>query len=487
MDSSPKNLFEITEILISKKHHLLLTILFFLIFLFLPEGSYAWPTTGQWMPVYKGGVILQDDTGDSVGSRNIVSDSTHAAAFIFNDGTYVHFRLRLDQNPSGTGGQGLLQSFGWGVALDTDNNVGSYEWLFMLDGISRIETIGLWHNTIQGTLGDPSDKPEILQSSIDVAGNYQVSAADTAINGDTDYFLDWRFPYATFKQATGFTDSSPIRLFFGSSTSTNNLSADLVGASDLYAGFSDIVTIMGTTPTTGTVKFVADLAGNGDVIQINAGDTLYLSVVDGDLNYNKTTTQQVTVTLTALSGDTAVVTATETGVNTGIFTASIPTQSGTPVANDGILQVTPGTTVSVEYIDGIDASYNRNQVRADSVWIISLNPVIALIKSMAPETAAPGTEITYTVHYRNSGLGVASNLIIADSIPPFTTYVAGSLRIGTAATTYDTATVLTDAADTDAGQFSGSVLFTVSAVVPDDGIDNSGDDEGKIYFKVRVD
>jgi uncharacterized repeat protein (TIGR01451 family) len=384
----------------------------------------------------------------------------------------------------------LLEAFGWGVALDTNRNPANYEWLFMVDGISQTETIALWENSVQGTLGDPSDKPETLRASVPLSGNYQVTAANTAINGDADYFLDWRFPYATFKQATGLTDSSPIRLFFGSSSSANALSqsgADLVGGSDLYAGFTDTITSLGTIPTSGTVRFVADLAGSGDVIQIFAGDTLYVRVDDGDVNHDNATRQTVSVTLRATSGDTAVLTLTETGASSGVFTASIPTQSGAPIAGDGILQVAPGATVAVEYVDAIDATYSANRIRADSVLVISLTPTISLVKSADQTSALPGAEILYTVQYRNLGAGTASNLIIADTIPPNTTYVAGSMRIGTTASTYATATPLTDAADADAGQVTGgSVLFTIPSVAANDNVANAGGDEGKVYFKVRI-
>ena len=58
--------------------------------------------------------------------------------------------------------------------------------------------------------------------------------------------------------------------------------ADLVGASDLYAGFSDYVSPFGTRPTTGTVRFVQNLAGTGDMTAACAGATLYIRVDDGD-------------------------------------------------------------------------------------------------------------------------------------------------------------------------------------------------------------
>ncbi|MCX5849151.1 MAG: hypothetical protein NTW65_06850 [Deltaproteobacteria bacterium] len=114
-------------------------------------------------------------------------------------------------------------------------------------------------------------------------------------------------------------------------------------------------------------------------------------------------------------------------------------------------------------------------------------PLITLTKSADTATAIPGQEIIYTVYYRNIGGSAASNLVITDTIPLNTTYVPGSLKIGNAASTYATATALTDAVDTDAGQISGaSVVFTITAVPGDDGVANSGSDEGKVYFKVKI-
>jgi uncharacterized repeat protein (TIGR01451 family) len=206
------------------------------------------------------------------------------------------------------------------------------------------------------------------------------------------------------------------------------------------------------------------------------------------VNYNNATLQTVTVTLIATGTDTAVVTLTETGINTGIFTSSITTQPGTPVANDGILQVTPGGVISAEYIDGIDAYYSMNLIRADSLYVMSLEPVISLVKGTDPETAIPGQEILYSVYYHNSGTGAASNLIIVDQIPLFTTYVTETMRIGPASSTYDTAISLSDAAGDDGGQLSGnSVIFTINSVAANDGIENSGSDEGILYFKVKID
>lgn len=461
-----------------------------LFIIILSSSAYAWPTSSQWIPVYKGGALLQDSSSDSQGSRNIVSDPTHDAAFIFNDGTYLHFRLRLDKDPTGTGGQGFLQAYGWGILIDTNLNPGNYEWLLMLDGISQTESIQLWQNTSQKTLGDPADIAEVLNSSIPLSGNFQINLADTAINGDADYFLDWRIPFATFTQATGLSPAAPIRLFFGSSPSTTNLTStggDLVGGSDLYNGFSDSITSLGTLPTTGAVKFIADLTGNGDVTQITAGDTVYIRVIDNDLNYDNATRQTATVTLRAVSGDTIVVSLTETLINSGIFTGSVVSQSGVAILGDAILQVTPGTTVTVEYIDAIDAFLNLNHTLTDSLLVFFPLPALSLSKSVDKATAVPGTILTYIIYYRNVGVGAAKTLVVNDIVPMNTTYVPNSLRIGIPSSTYETATFKTDTLGDDEAEINiNAITFRIADVAANDSVPNSGGDEGVLYFQVTI-
>ena len=394
----------------------------------LPQTVFAWPTTGQWIPLYRGGVVVQDANGDAQGSRNVVSLPDKAAMFLFNDGAYLYFRMRLDEDPTGTGGQLLLQSFGWGVEFDTNLNPANYEWLIMVDGIGD-EGIDLWQNTVQGTLGSPGDQAEILYTRLPLPGNYQVTQADTSINGTPDYFLDWRFPYATFLQATGLTSYSPIRIFGGSSSSTQALTeqgADLIGASDLYAGFSDFVTPYGPKITTGAIWYVLDLAGNGDATQVAVDGTLYIRVDDADRNIDATTKQTITVVLTGPSGDTETVTLTETGINTGIFTGSIPVNSHTGIApSNGVMQVAaPTETVTATYYDPINASYQFNQAYTDTIAVLS--PVITVAKSVTPTQTPAGGTVTYTITVTNNGPAEGRLNTVTDTLPASFSYLTGT-------------------------------------------------------------
>ena len=456
--------------------------LFFLLFIAGSLPVYGWPTDLQWLPVYRGGVIQYDSNSDANGSRNIVGDSANSSAYIFNDGSYFYFRMRLDASPAGGGGQGLLQSFGWGMVLDTNLNASDYEWLVMVDGIDKNEAILLEQNTIQGSVNDPGDKAEITVYSVPVSGNYRILVANTSFNGNTDYFLDWRFPYDVFKFYTQLDDNSPIRIFGGASSNAKSLSesgGDLLGASDLLSGFSDFITPLGTRPTTGTIQFVTDLAGNGDVTTFSIGDTLFIKVTDADQNYNPTSPNTVQISLTSLNGDFETLILTETGNNTGIFTGSMQTVSNATITpNDNLIQISTATTITATYLDAIDASLQRNQARSDSVS--NAAPMLTLQKTADKSSAPPGSEIIYSILYRNMGAAAANTILIMDSIPLHTSYVAGSLRQAPGETAYTNATPLTDAADADAGSFnSGMVLFNIPTLAPAA--------EGLVFFKVTID
>lgn len=467
------------------------------IFFFSTAAFAEWPTASQWIPVYKNYSYLQDSSGDSTGSRNIVSDATHPAAFFYNDGSYIYFRLRLDQDPSGSGGQGLLQAFGWGVVFDTNNNPNDYEWMIMIDGVSKNEAVSLYQNTIQGILGDPSDKPEILSASVPVLGNFQVGAADSSINGDQDYFLDARFPYSTFKTFTGLSDQSPLRMFFGASPSANNLSqngGDLVGGSDLVTGFSDYVTAAGITlgpipSTTGTINFASDLTGNTAVSTGVTGDAIFVKVIDMDVNVNSGTPDTLSVTLSSSSSDAERINLTETGVNTGVFTGSIVSKIlAVPVQYNGTLDVTSGNTVTATYSDARDASNNLNQFRTDTITLSSASlPQLNLVKSADTAEAAPGTEITYKIHYINVGSAAAYNAELSDALPAHASYVTGSMRLGDANSTYATAAAKTDQAGDDEAEFTNNTaIFRIPVIAKNDNSANAGTDEGNIFYKIII-
>ncbi len=193
-------------------------------------SAQTWPADGDWAIVSQNGAPLTDPVGDSAGSRDIVGDVTNPAAYVYSDATYLYFRLRLNEDPS-TGMQ--LRPFGWGVLFETDGNLNDYEALSLVDGIRNPEVVTLQENTMQGMIGDPSDRAETVISTYSASTNSRVVEATgvylSTFDMNPDYFLDWAIAWADLA-TVGITPNDPLTLIFGSSNSATSLAADLGGA-----------------------------------------------------------------------------------------------------------------------------------------------------------------------------------------------------------------------------------------------------------------
>ncbi len=90
----------------------------------------------------------------------------------------------------------------------------------------------------------------------------------------------------------------------------------------------------------------------------HAGEAIWLRVQDGDQNTDVYTVQTVSITLTDnLTTDNEAMILTETGINTGIFTAQIPSVVGVVVVNnDGKISVSGASKLNAKYTDRCDGS-----------------------------------------------------------------------------------------------------------------------------------
>src|SRR5687767_9702360 len=90
----------------------------------LPSAAFAqtFPSNDSlWIPMEKAGVPIGDKTGDASNERDIVGSGTVPyvpSAYVYGDGTYLYFRLRVDASPAQKDG---WAPFGWAVLLDTNN------------------------------------------------------------------------------------------------------------------------------------------------------------------------------------------------------------------------------------------------------------------------------------------------------------------------------------------------------------------------------
>ncbi len=135
------------------------------------------------------------------------------------------------------------------------------------------------------------------------------------------------------------------------------------------------------TNTPGQVMFVTGPASSAEAPNYQTNTSSFIRVTDPDPNRNPSVAETFTVVVTSPTGDSETVTVTETGPNTGIFVATLPTSTTASAVNSGTIQVLAGQTLTVSYVDPV---WNFN-TSTDTV------PIVA-IATNPPVNSVPGTQ-----------------------------------------------------------------------------------------------
>ena len=91
---------------------------------------------------------------------------------------------------------------------------------------------------------------------------------------------------------------------------------------------------------------------------IHQGDPIFIVVTSPDANMDPTKAETIFVTVTdPTTGDVEIISLTETGPNTGVFTGYLPTTGAAATSYDGSLSVKDGDTLYVTYVDCNNNNY----------------------------------------------------------------------------------------------------------------------------------
>ncbi|MCX6924139.1 MAG: hypothetical protein NT154_13150, partial [Verrucomicrobia bacterium] len=158
-----------------------------------------------------------------------------------------------------------------------------------------------------------------------------------------------------------------------------------------------------------------------------AASTAWIRVTDMNRNTNSTTTQSVTATVTSSSGDSELVTLTETGANTGVFTGSIPLINTASGNNSGSLTATNGSLIQVTYTDPIDASDVTSATA--SIPMPAGNGGIRVTDTLlTPSPALVGNSVQFSLQVVNTGSTNLPTVTFTNSFPTnVLTFVSASV------------------------------------------------------------
>jgi uncharacterized repeat protein (TIGR01451 family) len=163
------------------------------------------------------------------------------------------------------------------------------------------------------------------------------------------------------------------------------------------------------------------------------GNPFVWTITDGDLNHNAGTAESYQYEITSATGEHELLTLTETGVATGVFTGTLATLSGaTPGANDdGTMTVQPGNVLSVVYYDTLNALGTNDTASTSAVvGTVTLTTSTKHVTDINGGPAAPADTVSYALIVRNTGNVTATSVAVTDTIPAFLTVVPGSMSSG---------------------------------------------------------
>ena len=160
------------------------------------------------------------------------------------------------------------------------------------------------------------------------------------------------------------------------------------------------------------INFPATVSVSDDEFGYRAGEPVVIIVEEADKNANPARPDTIVVTITTPDGsDTEQLTLFETGDDTGIFAAILPTQSTNEGTQpyDGILSVKTGTEVLVSYTDAVDAT---DSVSANTLF----NPVSRVFSS---SDGSPVNDVSITLMDADTGLPATDKVFYEDGVTPF--------------------------------------------------------------------
>lgn len=107
-----------------------------------------------------------------------------------------------------------------------------------------------------------------------------------------------------------------------------------------------------------------------------------------------------------------------------------PTINTTTTTSDGSFLTTFTITSQSAYgTMTLSATGKTSQAKVTSVFNLLSIPQIEFLKEVSgPATATPGATLTYTLKFKNIGLGTATNLILTDRVPEGTIYLTNSAQ-----------------------------------------------------------
>ncbi len=183
------------------------------------------------------------------------------------------------------------------------------------------------------------------------------------------------------------------------------------------------------SPVTVFVVVSAGVTGTlASTTPIASGDAVSITLTDVDLDTDPLVAETLPLTTTnTVTGETELLTYTETGPNTGVFTATVATVFGAVAGtnDDGVFNVQAGDTLLTVYNDAATASGGPATVTTSTTVVSGLRlqktstTVDDPVNGSTNPKAIPGANVRYTLRLTNQRPGPvdADTVVVSDTLP----------------------------------------------------------------------
>ncbi len=255
---------------------------------------------------------------------------------------------------------------------------------------------------IRTTASDPFGYYDITSMGVIIANSTPTTIVTTTASVvGTPTGADKTFEYAWAVPITTGTYSISIQANEGSE-GINARSATTVGVTQLDLGTPSITEFTTGSNGPGTPTY-------------NGNEQVCVRITDIDQNTNAAVAETITAVITATSGDSELITLTETGINTGIFVYCIPASTTTgSTHNDGTLHAVLGDVLHVVYVDPTDPTDTSD----DTATIPNIAPSISVTKTLvtpADGICVVGDPVSFTLQITNTGNTTLSSVSPVDT------------------------------------------------------------------------
>jgi large repetitive protein len=418
----------------------------------------AYPSDSQFIPFMLGGSPFGDVPNDeSPGSADLVGNATFPVAFLAYDGTYLYFRMRVNEDPRNSQKTGF-QNFAWGYLINTTGVAGTYQWMLGVQGLrNRIALIqntvvefNSWNDPAEGTNGSGAPNWQAPIINFDTA-RVRLTNDGSNFSGNPDYFIDLVMPAVTFFSTIGVTSLTSLRFLPFTSANENNYNKDSLRVSEGYTFQNSQSNI--TTVSVGDVR--AKLAIDK---QVTAGPAVVttgqLSQWTGSISVTNTGKSQATTVvvndLIELDQVTAfTVNATSTGsVSYNPLTKVLSWTIGNLAAGStaslsfivsGVFAVSPGGTrrLNTATVTGVDSFSGVTLSPVQDHIVITVNlagSVAGVVLDQSTNLPVAGAQVEL---YDSIPVLIGTTTTDTDGAYSFTGLAPGLYSVSVTAPTYD--------------------------------------------------